>query len=364
MLHIKHVTWHNGITMPDDTSDEKRYPLEREVESFSRLSGEHNEMIESVRKNVMKAVDVRTAKNEASLINEIFVADGLMGRTAQLSTTLSQVISRDLDFNTGNVSKTLEPEVFAGRTYVGMFAGCDVISYADGRNELVYVVELPVQVETMRFKTVASPVETATLTVDVPPELSLIDSEKMAAAITQLVRIDSFEVQEALQDIMKMIQHTDEITAEFLAELSLHMIRIMGDPAVKGDKDSYNALANIIIELLDDEALYTVHGLEFKPRKPGKKHAVSLKETKFSGEVHAIVMISNLEFSADIDGSGPGWVIQSNMQPAILMLDEKYRERVVPLSHLYSFEVEDFDKACESSRLRFIEQNPDTLRQN
>lgn len=329
-------------------------PSEREPKNFQKLSREDLELIEMVRTQVSGSDDSVQMREAVSHLNEAFLVEELLGKTALITSDFTTVVSRGINYMTPKLEPTRVLEMVTSERQEGVFVGFDAIPLNGVTPELVYVIELPMVIEGLRFRTAVAAVDDAELMVQV--EVSGVgQSLELLDQVNNPIVIRNLTLMGDLKDSM------EEVDSDYLRELGLLATEILAQPEIADNKWMRDAVAELFIEFVEKEEWYAFKGFSADVIEEEGSIELSIEEIEAVGQVHAITTINDFEYISEEDGHEASVVVSKTYQPAFVFTqnDKVY---VVPIRYLTLFYIDEFSPTtmrCESVRERFLEEYPD-----
>lgn len=328
---------------------------ERSPNNYQALSRDVLSIVEAVRLQISDSDDLERMRDAVSNLNDVFVQDGLLGKTAQLQSDFSTVISRGVDYQSGALKAIEMPEELSGAAHEGVFIGCDVVPLSTMQPELVYVVELPVDTEGLRFKTVLAAVDDAQLMINEENEESGIGH-----ALELLSRVENDIVAENLRRLSKIYEVTDEVDADFLKEIGLLTSSILSVPEVSESKQLRDAVCELIANMVNHEDWYAFEGFDVEVSERNGGIALGINQIEAVGQIHSVTTIHDFEYIEATVEKAASAIPRQTAQPAFVFLQDD-KAYVVPIRYLTLFYVDSFSasgSSCDTARSRFLEENP------
>lgn len=327
-------------------------PSEREPKNLQKLSSEQLKMVDMVREQIAASNDIEHMHSTVGYLNDALRQDGLLGQSASLQSDFATVVSRGVDYET-NELEVLQPlEIISAAEHEGVFVGCDVALLDGDTPELVYLLELPLITDDLRFRTVLAAVDDAKLTVEV-------DVSGIGQSLEALAQIKNSIVTRNLR-LMGEIKDTDELDADSLSELSMLAIEILAQPEVAKNKLLKDAVAEIFASFVDKEEWYTFEGFDAEITEKVGSIKLAINQIEAVGQVYAVTTINDFEYIEAKDDQKASAVVSKTMQPAFIFKDQD-TIHVVPTRYLTLFCVDDFSPTsshCGNARERFLEEYP------
>ena len=343
-------------------------PSERIKKNFLDLPDDALALIELVRINVADAESVETIEGAVDALNSDLLDRGLLGRTSQLTSEFSVVSSRELKFKDSHIQPVYSPEEVSNGVFEGVFAGCGAMPLNGVSPELVYIVELPLDIKGLKLRTVAAAVDASKISIEFAPiapleTLAAFDEDdKAGGSFKTLLRHESPIVREVTRGMMDIMDTSDEVNADFLKEMALLAIHILAQPGFADNTANRNALTHIFATFIDPDALYAIEGLEFAVQPTDKGRHITIDELEARATIRAAATTTDFEYIAPKEGVPGSVKTLDTLQPAYVVYDDDGVEHVFPIKWLKHFYVAQYsreDASCDSYTARFREEYPD-----
>ncbi len=330
---------------------------DREPKNFQKLSGEQRSVVQMVQGQISDSDDFDRMRDATANLNDVFIADGLLGQTAIINSEFSIVVERDVSLGASGLKVDSMSESATSMQLQGVFVGCDVIALDGKTPELVYLLELPMATKEFKFRTAVAAVDSAVLMID-------SEVEGMGESLELLSKVKSEVVARNLRAMGELREITDEVDADYLKEMSLLAIEILAQPEVAKSKTLRDAVTEIFSGLIDGAVRYAFEGfgVERVERKDGSV-ALAVNQIEAAGYVHAITTVEDFKYIPATEGSEASAEARETFQPAFVFMngDEPV---VVPIQYITLFYVDrlsEEDASCTSFRTKFLEEYPNVF---
>ncbi|HWT39943.1 MAG TPA: hypothetical protein VN081_01545 [Dongiaceae bacterium] len=340
-------------------------PSEREPRNFLELPDTLLDLIESACRQVAETNDLGTKQEIARSLNDIFIQDDLLGRTARVRSDLSVIVSRKLDDQGSGLTPAYNPEVTSGEQYEGVFLGCAISSVSDGTPELVYLLELPLVTEDLVFRTVITPVHQATLSVEVNLPAPQKAGGELWQSLELLHTIDDEVVQKNLYLMTDLMEATNETDADFLKEMGLLATEILARPLIMDNLKARDAISKIFASCVDEGAWYLFEGLRFGVVLEEKERFISVDEMEAVGQIHSATITEDFDYTYAQKDKPAHITLKKTLQPAYVFLDTHNVEYVVPVRYFTLFTMDRYspdEATCGAAREHFLEAYPNLFK--
>jgi hypothetical protein len=337
-------------------------PSERLKKNFLDLPDDALALIELVRVNVADADSIETIEGAVDALNSDLLDRGLLGRTSQLTSEFSVVSSRELKFKDSHIHPVYSPEEISNGVFEGVFAGCGVMPLNGVSPELVYIVELPLDIKGLKLRTVAAAVDSSRLSIELAPLAALEDDDQIGGSLKTLLRHESPIVREVVEGMMSIMEANEEVNADFLQEMALLAIHVLAQPGFAENAADRNALIHIFASFIDPNTQYIIDGLEFAVQPTDKGRHITIDELEARATIRAAATTTDFEYIAPKEGVPGSVKTLDTLQPAYVVYDDDGVEHVFPIKWLKHFYVAQYsreDASCDSYTARFREEYPD-----
>lgn len=329
--------------------------------NFLELPDDTLELINRVGNQVAVARSATEAHHHTELLNEVFHADELLGRTAILSGEYATMISRDVvitdkkvDFSEPSATTYLDE-----RQFEGIFTGCSAHKLDEHLFELTYQLEMPIDSGVLAARSVIACFSDARLRVEVNlPDVKQHNRARFDETLGVLAEIDDEVILDRAQQIREIVTSGDMIDAEMLNTIAFLVEEIFEHPATINSPPIYTAVLQLIMPLFDEQINCSLQGVElFFEKSEEDQKTWSSAEIKARGAIHGLRPVPNIEIENE------GSEVPDNMQAAFVFLDTNGVERLYPLKHLSYFSFIDEPDAINQSqedvwRERFLKKYP------
>lgn len=350
------------MTLPDGEHAEN--PEQDTPKKFEFFPTEVLERIELTRQRVIEAEGDRHKISQAvdSLNNEL-VLRGFIGREAQLGSEFATVISRGLNDDESDIVPVFDPDVLLMTSFEGSFVGCEAI-ITGNETELVYHIELPLDEDTLRFRTVTAPVDMTSMKIEVTqPVLNSEEDEEeddlFYKALEIFSTISDQEVLDSVQLLKECYEMAEEFNASFIRGMAIVANHMMTYPEVKDNEAMVSALENLFTGVVDLDFFYLVKGIDARVSRWEKEYRAQATSIDIKAQVQGIGLIHNFDYDPK---SAEAAQVHQDYQIAYVMLDAHRVEYIVPAQYLVEFIETEVPKMhmdyCEEARYRFLKVHP------
>lgn len=342
----------------DEHSENPEHPAPKK---FEFLSTEVLERIEVTRQRIIEAHGENQATSQAidSLNNEL-LEKGILGRTARLTSEFATVTASALEGDEKNIEPVFDPEVLSMTSFEGIFMGCDAVM-AGGRVELVYSVELPIDEETWRYKTVTAPVEMASLEIEESAGV-LEDADLFYEGLKVFSVIDNEKIQKDVERLKRCYEEAQQFDASFLRKMASIVNHMLTYPEIKDNEEMLLVLEDLFLGVIDLDKFYALKGIHADIVKKDDTVTVNIYPADMIAEIQAVCLTHNFDFNPK---NGEESKLYRDYQVYYLVSDSNRVEYTVPVQYITEFTEIDHKNGemypCESSRYRFLQVYSDVF---
>lgn len=334
--------------MTSDTNFELNGPGFR----FENLPAEVLSSVKYTRELIAGCGDTELIEQSVTSLNKELSTLGLIGKDAKLRSDDVIVTEQSIDPEDRRLKPVLDSDILSLNSFDGTFLGCSATELGFGP-DLVYVVEMPLDENSLHYRTAVAPVDSAKLELESAPKfMTTQEGEDLASYLIELSTIRDPEFQNDLKDLIEVFEDYDSIEPAFLRSLGEVVTHMFANPFVGMDEEARMAVGRIIDTCFDKEVTYRIYGdaLEVDEVKGGSK--LGVKSVLMDGHYEGVG--ASMDYLRVKGKEGGGIVPVESSQPVIMIRDKSGELYRIPLKYIR--ECENVTPiSCDEFRARFIE---------
>lgn len=324
---------------------------------FENLPAEVLLSVKHTRELIAGCGDDELVAQSVAFLNQELIELGLVGKDAKLKSDDVIVTEQSIDPEDRRLKPVLDAEVLSRNSFDGTFLGCSATELGFGP-DLVYVVEMPLDENSLHYRTAIAPVDSARLELESAPKfMTTHEGEDLASYLMELSSIHDPEFQEDLKDLIEVFEEYDAIDPAFLRSLGEVVTHMFANPFVGMDEEARRLVGKVIDTCFDKEVTYRIYGdaLEVDEVTGGSK--LGVKSVLMDGYYEGIG--ASMDYLRVQGQEATGIVPVESLQPVIMMRDQTGELHRIPLKYIRQFD--DVTPAtCQEFRARFIENLGDS----
>ncbi len=326
---------------------------------FEALPEDILESIKYTRAIIAGCNDQELVDKSVAALNVELNARGIIGRDAKLKSDDAIVTEQSIDPTDNSMSPVFDYEDLTAPSFTGCFLGCNATELGEGP-DLIYVVELPLNNDTLRYQTVIAQVDTAYLKVETPSaqkeeDLRENDGELLAGYLGELAKIKDPEFQDDLKDLIEIFEEYKEFDAAFMRAVGESTTHMFANPFIGMNEEVRTLVGEVIGMSFTKNVIYRIEADIIKTERVLGGTSVKVSTQLFDCEYRGIG--TAMDYAKAYDGDKEVIIPLEAMQPVVLVSDAKQIEYQVPLKHIRSI-VNATPTTCEDFRAQFVAKYP------
>jgi hypothetical protein len=301
---------------------------------------------------VNMCIQVADAERLVDQLNHEAVEENIVGQDVLLESQYCFRTRHALNLKTyafepsGPVSTMMDAKI------EGTFLGFVQLRHSES-SVLMYKLQLPYAADGRSFDVITAPVDNATITL---PDAEDEDEEtqeeaSMYAYLDILAQLKDGEYQADLEELISLIEETEEIDAAFLSGIGDVATRMLRYPGVYDNKVMRSAICSVVALLIDLEIPYDIRGHD-------ARYGENVTDWKVY-DVNGGYMFDDMLLVNDYEINEDGFMVGSNyLQPAFKVFRSAINQTsYIPLRRLtYFADKYNDDVSCRASIDKFREQ--------
>lgn len=326
---------------------------------FEALPDDIRESVKYTRALIAGCTDPELVNKSVTALNAELNARGIIGKDAKLKSDDAIVTEQSSDPTDNSIRPVFDYEDLAAPSFTGCFLGCSATDLGEG-TDLIYVVELPLDSDTLCYRTVVAQVHTARLKIETPAaqneqDQQESDGEILAGYLGELAKIKDPEFQEDLKDLIEIFEEYKEFNAAFMRVVGESTTHMFANPFIGMNEEARTLVGEVIGMSFTKNVVYRIEADIIKTERVPGGTSVKVSTQIFDCEYRGIG--TAMDYSKAREGDKEVIIPLEAMQPVVLVSDADQIEYQVPLKHIRSI-VNATPTTCEDFRAQFVAKYP------